>query len=104
MRTSSVQIVCGHIIFYSKTTLSSKKRYSILKLYTLLYIYNSVTFEWRWDRMFLLPIKVTKSDHVTRTFNFKKKKLIIYFLLQDNKQLKSVIFVTRMTSTLLVTE
>lgn len=54
--------------------------------------------------MFLLPIKVIKSDHVTGTFNFKKKKLIIYFLLQDNKQLKSVIFVTRMTSTLLVTE
>lgn len=25
--------------------------------------------------MFLLPIKVTESDHVTRTFNVKKKKL-----------------------------
>lgn len=54
--------------------------------------------------MFLLPIKVTESDHVTRTFNVKKKKLINYFLFQENKHLKSDIFVTRMTSTLLFTE
>lgn len=29
---------------------------------------NMNELEWGLDRMFLLPIKVTESDHVTRTF------------------------------------
>lgn len=56
----------SHYILVKSDTILKKALQYFKAIHYIIYIIASL--EWRLDRMFLLPIKVTESDHVTRTF------------------------------------